>query len=138
MSTQVRDAIVQYLLSVGATTFGTVDHIADALKLNRDSVASALNGLWHKQIAQRRQIEGSNAYEYAAGKRINYGAKHAGRKFPFHRKAADAPASPGVPVMASGTVGNIGLFVNLDGRPRPMSLKDARSLYEQLKAFFGE
>lgn len=136
MSTIVRDAVVKFFNERPAESFFNVDDLAKNLKMNRDSTSSAARLLVKRKILERRRIPGSNRYEYGAGSRLSVGLKYTGRKFPFHKKNQESTLQP-APASAP-TFSGLGLILTINSIPHPVSLSEARKMFEELKGLFGE
>lgn len=135
----VRDAIVEHY-SRNAGQYLTADEIADKLKLARDSTAATLHSLAARAVLVRRLRDGSKAYEYAQGKRIAFGLKYAGRKFPFSKKvngADDSPAPKKQGVWkAPAPSGGVGIVIKVDNTAHAITLAQAEALYQELRTLF--
>src|SRR3990172_4921607 len=133
MATMVRDALVKHAKG-NEGKFFTVDELAERLKVARDSAAGSVYELSRRAILTRRKRDGSTAFEYGAGKRIAFGEKYAGRKFPYHLKGRSDDLN-GDAVPAAG--GGVGIVVKLDGQAHAITLAQAKELFVALKVLFG-
>ena len=134
MGTHVRDAVVDHLKHAPEGKYLTADELSEKLKTDRNSTASTCYQLGKRAVLTRRKRDGSTAYEYAAGKRIAYGEKYAGRKFPFHHKNKRGAATQHAVPAASG---DVGIVVKLDGQAHAITLAQAKQLFVDLKTLFG-
>lgn len=130
MGTQVRDAIIS-ALSKKAGEFFTPDEIAKQHKLNPGATGGAARVLVKKGVLRKRKREGGREIEYAAGPRISFGEKYAGRRFPFHR--ADHPNGDSIPAANGG----VGIVIKIDGTAHAITLSEAKGIFTDLKALFS-
>lgn len=128
MSTKVRDAIVEFAAKNEGKYF-TAEALEEKLKINGGSAGSAMFSLAKRAILTRKK-EG-RSYVYTAGKRLSFGQKYVGRKFPFHREGkTDGEAIP-------ASAGSVGIIIKIDGQAHAITLAEAKAIFTELKILFG-
>lgn len=137
--THVRDAVAAHFATMAAVdTWQTVHEIAASTGKQEDAVASAVYELAKRDYLVRRMKIGSNAYEYAQGKHFARLAKYEGKKFPSHggHKFIAGKETVKKSGMIPAVTGGIGIVVKIDGVAHAITLKDARTIYTELRELF--
>lgn len=142
--TKHRDAAM-HLFEKDRGKYYTVPEVEEKTGLPTAAWTSILARMAHRNLAIRRLRDGSKAFEYAAGPRLEWGLKHEGHRLPHRHKnrkerrtAAKAVGVAAIKAVTPVGVAGAGLVVKFGGTAHAITMPEARIIYDDLRTLFGE